>query len=156
MFKCLWTIFSLGATVSLPNTRPVLSCQALLSYSQVNRFLTGKVNRSLAFSSTARVSVYLNYVCLRIEQCLLHHLHVHLRDYRDIRRTLNSTPGPSRPHSMHIRTQNTDIPRMWTDFGKTSLYSLQIAADQDIVCRLAFRSPAIIGFPSLTSHQNPK
>ena len=53
-----------------------------------------------------------------IKQWLLHHLHVHSRDARDIRRTLNSTPGSSRPHTMHISWYNTGIPRMWTDFGK--------------------------------------
>ena len=46
----------------------------------------------------------LNYVRLRIEQWLLHPLHVLSRDYCDIRQTLNSTPGPSRPHTMHIST----------------------------------------------------
>ena len=55
--------------------------------------------------------VYLNYVCLWIEynnDC-----------YRDIRRTLNSTPGPSRPRTMHISWYKTSIPKMWTDLGKT-------------------------------------
>ena len=47
----------------------------------------------------------LNYVRLRIEQWLLHPLHVLSRDYCDIRQTLNSTPGPSRPHTMHISTK---------------------------------------------------
>ena len=55
---------------------------------------------------------------LRIEQWLLHHLHVLSRDYCDIRRTLNSTPGPLRPHTMLISRCNTSIPRMWTDLGK--------------------------------------
>ena len=53
-----------------------------------------------------------------IKQWLLHHLHVHSRDERDIRRTLNSTPGSSRSHTMHISWYNMGIPRMWTDFGK--------------------------------------
>ena len=55
--------------------------------------------------------VYLNYVCLRIEynnDC-----------YRDIRRTLNSTPGPSQPRTRHISWYKTSIPKMWTDLGKT-------------------------------------
>ena len=37
--------------------------------------------RSLVFST---VCVYLNYLCLRIEQGVLHHLHVQSHDYRDI------------------------------------------------------------------------
>ena len=52
-----------------------------------------------------------------------HHLHVHSRDYCDIRRTLNSTPGPTRPHiihAMHISRCNTG---MWTDREKIRLYS---------------------------------
>ena len=44
-------------------------------------------------------------------------------------RTLHSTPGPSRPHTIHISWYNKGIPRMWTDFGKTSLYSLESTAD---------------------------
>jgi len=44
---------------------------------------------------------------------------VHSRDYRDIRRTLNSTPGPSRPHTMHITKCNTGIQRIWTDKEKS-------------------------------------
>ena len=52
---------------------------------------------------------YLNCVCLRIDcknDCCMH---VHSRDNRDIRRTLNSTPGPSRPDTMHISRYNTGI-----------------------------------------------
>ena len=40
---------------------------------------------------------------------LLHDLHVHSHDYCDIRRTVNSTPGSSRPHTMHISRYNTGI-----------------------------------------------
>ena len=54
---------------------------------------------------------------------LLHHLHMHSRDYRDIRRTLNSTLGPLRPHTLHYSLYNTGIAKMWTDSGKISLYS---------------------------------
>ena len=32
---------------------------------------------------------------------------------------------------MHTTTQSTGIPRMWTDFGKTLLYRLKCAADQE-------------------------
>ena len=52
---------------------------------------------------------YLNCVCLRIDgknDCCMH---VHSRDNRDIRRTLNSTPGPSRLDTMHISRYNTGI-----------------------------------------------
>ena len=41
------------------------------------------------------------------------------RDCCDIRQTLNSTPVPSRPHTMSIGRYNTSIPRMWTNLGKT-------------------------------------
>ena len=56
---------------------------------------------------------------------------MHSRDYRDIRRTLNSTPGPSRPHIMHIGRYNMGIPRMWTESRKILLYSSKCAADEE-------------------------
>ena len=65
----------------------------------------------MVINTTFKLLGYLNYVCLRIEynnDC-----------YRDIRRTLNSTPGPSRPRTMHISWYKTSIPKMWTDLGKT-------------------------------------
>ena len=69
----------------LAKTCPALSWdQALLSLSWVNRFQARKANRKvLPFNA---VLVYLNYVCMWIEcnNLLLHHLHVHSRDYRDI------------------------------------------------------------------------
>ena len=54
---------------------------------------------ALAFST---VCVYLKYVCVRFDQILLHHLHVHSRDYGDIRwaregeRKVPLLPPPSR------------------------------------------------------------
>ena len=99
-----------------PTTRLALSWdQALLSFSWVNGFPAGKANR--------KVSYLVQYLCTWITRTwLLHHLHVLSRDYCDIRRTFNSTPGPSRPYTMHISRYNTGIPRMWTVLGKTSLY----------------------------------
>ena len=41
------------------------------------------------------------------------------RDYPDITRTLNSTPGPSRPHIMHISRKNTGTSRMCIDREKS-------------------------------------
>ena len=61
-------------------------------------------------------------------------------------RTMHSAPWPSRPHIMHIGWQNKDIPRMWTDFAKTSLYSIQSGADhthQKYDCKFAFCLSAI-------------
>ena len=44
--------------------------------------------------------------------------------YGEIRRTVNSSPGPWRPHTMHISRYDTGIPRMWTDSEKKiPLYS---------------------------------
>ena len=43
-------------------------------------------------------------------------MHVHSLDYHDIRWTLNTTPGPSQPRTMHISQTNT---RMWTDREKS-------------------------------------
>ena len=104
-------------TRMLPITCPALPWdQALLSFSWVNRFPAGKANRKVSFRTEF---VYLNYVWLWIAEWFLHHLHVHSRDYCDIRRTLNSTPGPSRPNTMHISRHNTSIPRIWTDSGKS-------------------------------------
>ena len=101
----------------LPITCPALRWdRALRSFSWVNRFPAGKANRKVSFDTEF---VYLNYVWLWIEEWFLHHLHVHSRDYCDIRRTLNSTPGPSRPNTMHISWHNTSIPRIWTDSGKS-------------------------------------
>ena len=37
----------------------------------------------------------------------------------------------SRPYTMHISRYNKSIPRMWTDLGKTSLYSEWSTADQE-------------------------
>ena len=94
--------------------------------------------------------VYLKYVCLRCESnkyCCVWFGNLHSCDSsEDIRWTLISTPGPSRPHIMHIGWQNKDIPRMWTDFAKTSLYSIQSGADhthQKYDCKFAFCLPAI-------------
>ena len=94
--------------------------------------------------------VYLKYVCLRCESnkyCCAWFGNLHSCDSsEDIRWTLISTPGPSRPHIMHIGWQNKDIPRMWTDFAKTSLYSIQSGADhthQKYDCKFAFCLPAI-------------
>ena len=57
---------------------------------------------------------------------MLHLLHVHSHDYRDIKWTLNLTPCPSQPQTMHISRYNMSILRMWTDLGKTSLYSKRV------------------------------
>ena len=64
---------------------PTLSVdQALLAYCLVNISLVVKANPSL---TSSRIHVYLNYLCLRTT--------LHSHDYnRDIRWTLNSTPGP--------------------------------------------------------------
>ena len=99
-----------------PTTRLALSWdQALLSFSWVNRFPFGKANR--------KVSYLVQYLCTWITcTWLLHHLHLLSGDYCHIRRTLNSTPGPSRPYTMHISRYNTGIPRMWTVLGITLIY----------------------------------
>ena len=96
----------------LLKTCPALSWdQALLSFSWVNRFLAGKANR--------KVSHLVQYLCTwitwacesNIIMIVASLVHVQSRDYHDIRRTLNSTPGPSRPHIS------------WYNTGITSLYS---------------------------------
>ena len=48
--------------------------------------------------------------------------------YQRVDITINSTPGPSCPHIMHISGKNKSIPKKWTDFGKIPLYSLIITA----------------------------
>ena len=51
---------------------------------------------------------------------LLHHLHVHSCDFRDItRRTLNSTTGPSRSHTIHTMHISRYNKGMWTNREKT-------------------------------------
>ena len=118
-----------------PTTRPALSWdQALLSFSRVNRFPSGKANR--------KVSYLVRYLCIWITRTWLsHHLHVLSRDYCDIRRTLNSTPGSSRPYTMHISRHNTGIPRMWTVLGKTSYIRLIGYRWPRIICRLLLTHP---------------
>ena len=78
-------------------------------------------------------------------------MHVHSRDYRDIRGTLNSTPGLSPPHTMHIyRRYNTGIPRMWTELGKFSPHSSKSAAAWPRLAGGLLLSPAI-KYPGLAS-----
>ena len=43
---------------------------------------------------------------------------MHSRDNCDIRRTLYSTPRPSRPHTMRVSRYNRSIARRWTVLGK--------------------------------------
>ena len=59
-------------------------------------------------------------------------------------------------HTIYVSTQNTDIPRMWTYFWKNLAVQFIKCRWPRMVCGLAFRAPVVIGFPSLTSHQNPK
>ena len=100
--------------LTLLNTLPALSWdQPLRSFSWVNKYPAGKANRSLIIDT---VLVLTNHVCLRVEQWLLHQVHVHPRDNCDIRRTLYSTPRPSRPHTMRVSRYNRSIARRWKVF----------------------------------------
>ena len=77
--------------------------QTLLSYSWINRFQAGN----------------LNHMCLLIEcnnDCCITFMCIH-----GITVTSDEplTPGPPRPHAMHINPKNLGISRMWTDWGKS-------------------------------------
>ena len=86
-----------ASTRILPKTCPALSWdRALLSFSWINRFQPGKANRKTPHL-VQYLSTWITCACESTVTMLLHHLHVHSRDYRDIRRTLNSTPETSRP-----------------------------------------------------------
>ena len=82
-----------ATTRILPKTCPALSWdQALLSFSWVNWFQPSKANRKVSHL-VQYLSTWITCACESTVIMLLHHFYVHSRDYRDIRRTLNSTPG---------------------------------------------------------------
>ena len=103
----------------LAKTCPALSWdQAMLSFSWVNRFQASKANR--------KVSHLMQYLCTGITcawesnviiYCCITCMCIHVITVTS--RTLNSTPGPSRPHSMHIGRENMGISRMRTDREKS-------------------------------------
>ena len=97
----------------LAKTCPALSWdQALLSLSWVNR--NRKVlpfNAVLVYWITcACESNVIIYCCIT---CMCIHV------ITVTSRTLNSTPGPLRPHTVHIGRENMGISRMRTDRGKS-------------------------------------
>ena len=57
---------------------------------------------------------------------LLYHLHVLSRDYRDIRPTLNSIPGPSRPRTKHISQYNTGNLKNMNKIKKNLVIQLKV------------------------------
>ena len=64
-------------------------------------------------------------------------MHVHSCHYHD------STPGPSRPHTMYVSWKNTGIPRMWTDQEKSRYTTNKVLLTKSrLGCRLLL-SPAI-------------
>ena len=108
-----------------------------------------KLRRLPASKKNRKVSYLVRYLCTWTTcACESNNdLHVLSRDYCDIRRTLNSTPGPSRPHTMHISRYNSRIPRMWTDLGKTSLfswYTIGIIYEVTTIQFIEYRWPRII------------
>ena len=58
-------------------------------------------------------------------------------------RTLNSTPGPSRPHTMHIGRENMGISRMTTDREKSRYKVNKVPLAKFIIIRL--RAPLVAG-----------
>ena len=96
-------------TLILSKNRPALRWdQALLSFS--SRFSAAKANRKVSHFIVQYLCTWIICTCESINVC-------------DITRTLNSTLRPSRPYAIHISWYNASIPRMKTDYGKTSLYS---------------------------------
>ena len=98
------------ATHILPNTHPALSCdQDLLSFSWVNRFPAGKVNWKVLY--------LVQYVSLILELLVLSN---RTMSVASLACAITWLPW----YTMHISWYNRGIPRMWTDFGKTLVYSL--------------------------------
>ena len=114
----------------LAKTCPALSWdQALLSLCWVNR--NRKVlpfNAVLVYWITcACESNVIIYCCIT---CMCIHV------ITVTSRTLNSTPGPSRPHTVHIGRENMGISRMRTDRGKSRYTVNKVPLTKFIIIRL--------------------
>ena len=115
-----------------------------LSWDQLISFLGKQIScrqgewKSLAFSTVREtVRVYLNYVCFRFDQILLHHLHVHSRYYSDIRWNTRAFVATSHAYQYVEQRHPKNVDRLWENLA-IQFINCCWPPHLEYVCELAF------------------
>ena len=91
----------------------------MLAKNTPDKYRKNRKNNKFRQFSTMRetVRVYLNYVCLRFDQILLHHLHVHSRYYSDIRWNTRAFVATSHAYQYVEQRHTKNVDRLWENLA---------------------------------------